>query len=742
MDIDTLIEKSDPSSRDDHLSFGQTFDEDRICALYAYKIIKSNFLSRTPKCTSDYIEILVALFQKIGEDLLAQCHKYIVEYARQNLSPEKVAELELIEYEEWRDFVWSHSRRIGITNRELFKILLPNIADSVHNTLNKSLDLENFDYMSEQVKFTKTFFELTDTEAKLIVFLMVKSMWVPLDEMFGRLDGRGRAYFISVLFDSKICDYAALFSSSSSLKKFAIVNQKLAVSESVSDYIQGLSKEFIPNIVDAEESGVPFDISSFDIPQVSKKIILGLLKSETPCKILLYGKAGSGKTEFAKTLVAECGKGIVVPVFNKDNEDENKFNKCVMAEFIAHKIGKIALIDECDNIISSNFGFLHRKNTDKGDINKRLDSMKGKSIWITNSIESIEESTLRRFTFSIEFDGLSKIQKINSLKTALNATTFSDKIDAEELFNRLDKYQLSTAGIALSVNSANTVVKDSSTEEFLDAAEAFAKAQSVLINGKSPKKISRYKPDCHFDADIINMDTSYDTLMKILSNYSKKQEEGVVNCPLNMIFAGVPGSGKTELAKHIAQKLGKKIILKNMSDMQSMYVGETEKNIAEAFAQAEREAAILVIDEADSLFIDRSKAEKSWEISQTNEMLAQMENFRGIFICSTNILENIDTAAMRRFQKKITFGYLDKDARGKLFKSYFFDNAKELSAKTACELEELNNLTAGDFKNVFQQIQFADTTYNERDILELLKRETEFKIDRSTNSNNRIGFCV
>lgn len=119
-----------------------------------------------------------------------------------------------------------------------------------------------------------------------------------------------------------------------------------------------------------------------------------------------------------------------------------------------------------------------------------------------------------------------------------------------------------------------------------------------------------------------------------------------------------------------------------------------------------------------------------------------MENFRGIFICSTNILKNIDTAAMRRFQKKITFGYLGKDAREKLFKSYFFDTIKGLSEETICELEKLNNLTAGDFKNVFQQIQFADTVYNERDILELLKHETEFKRDRSTNSNNRIGFCV
>ena len=197
---------------------------------------------------------------------------------------------------------------------------------------------------------------------------------------------------------------------------------------------------------------------------------------------------------------------------------------------------------------------------------------------------------------------------------------------------------------------------------------------------------------------------------------------------MNLIFEGVPGSGKTELAKHIAQVLDKKIILKNMSDLQSAFVGETEKNIANAFNDAEREDAILVIDEADSLFIDRQNAVRSWEVAQTNEILTQMENYRGIFICSTNIIECIDSAAMRRFQKKIT--------------SYFLNSEDELSSETISELEGLNNLTAGDFKNVYQQVQFDDNIYyKERDFIEMLKRELKFKKDLSPKKG-KIGFCA
>ncbi len=179
-----------------------------------------------------------------------------------------------------------------------------------------------------------------------------------------------------------------------------------------------------------------------------------------------------------------------------------------------------------------------------------------------------------------------------------------------------------------------------------------------------------------------------------------------------------------------------------MSDLQSALVGETEKNIANAFNDAEREDAILVIDEADSLFVDRQSSVRSWEVSQTNEILIQMENYRGIFICSTNIIESIDSAAMRRFQKKITFTYLNLEARKKLFKSYFLNPENEMAAETIKELEGLNNLTAGDFKNVYQQIQFDDNIqYEERDFIEMLKRELKFKKDLSPKKG-KIGFCA
>ena len=97
---------------------------------------------------------------------------------------------------------------------------------------------------------------------------------------------------------------------------------------------------------------------------------------------------------------------------------------------------------------------------------------------------------------------------------------------------------------------------------------------------------------------------------------------------------------------------------------------------------------------------------------------------------------------MRRFQKKITFTYLNLEARKKLFKSYFLNSENELSSETISELEGLNNLTAGDFKNVYQQVQFDNNIhYEEKDFIEMLKRELKFKKDLSPKKG-RIGFCV
>jgi hypothetical protein len=122
-----------------------------------------------------------------------------------------------------------------------------------------------------------------------------------------------------------------------------------------------------------------------------------------------------------------------------------------------------------------------------------------------------------------------------------------------------------------------------------------------------------------------------------------------------LCFYGAPGTGKTALAEHIARSLDRPLLVKQASDLMSKFVGETEQNMAAMFREAEAEKAVLLLDEADSFLQDRRGAQRTYEVTEVNEMLQGMERFAGIFVCTTNLLDRIDQAALRRFTFKIKF---------------------------------------------------------------------------------------
>lgn len=138
-----------------------------------------------------------------------------------------------------------------------------------------------------------------------------------------------------------------------------------------------------------------------------------------------------------------------------------------------------------------------------------------------------------------------------------------------------------------------------------------------------------------------------------------------------------------------------------------MWVGECEKNIARAFHEAEQDGALLLIDEVDSFLQDRRGAERSWEVSQVNEMLTQMEAFAGVFIASTNLIKGLDAASLRRFDLKVRLDYLREPQAWELFQRHCIQ--LQLPAPGPAEkawLSRLHQLTPGDFAAVLRQSRF------------------------------------
>ena len=134
-----------------------------------------------------------------------------------------------------------------------------------------------------------------------------------------------------------------------------------------------------------------------------------------------------------------------------------------------------------------------------------------------------------------------------------------------------------------------------------------------------------------------------------------------------LCFYGAPGADKTALAKHLGKVLERPLLIKQAIDLMSKYVGETEQNMAAMFTEAEAEAgkAVLLFDKADSFLRDRRGAQRTYEVTEVNKMLQRMEYFNGIFVCTTNLLESLAQAALRRFTFKIKFLPLTRAQRTK-----------------------------------------------------------------------------
>jgi len=159
----------------------------------------------------------------------------------------------------------------------------------------------------------------------------------------------------------------------------------------------------------------------------------------------------------------------------------------------------------------------------------------------------------------------------------------------------------------------------------------------------------------------------------------------------SLCLSGPPGTGKSQFARYLAARLGMEVMQQRASDLLSMWVGESEKQIAAAFQTARARRAMLVIDEADSLLSDRREAVRSWEVTQVNEMLTWMESHPLPFICTTNLMDRIDQASLRRFTLKLRFSPLNAVQTTLAFERFFGIVAPRRLA---------DDLTPGDFATV------------------------------------------
>nr|WP_241242046.1 ATP-binding protein [Sphingobium algorifonticola] len=166
----------------------------------------------------------------------------------------------------------------------------------------------------------------------------------------------------------------------------------------------------------------------------------------------------------------------------------------------------------------------------------------------------------------------------------------------------------------------------------------------------------------------------YDPQLSRADTNLARLSEQLANSPdrgWSLLLSGPSGTGKSAFARHLAEVMGIEVEERRCSDLMSPYVGETEQNIAEAFARAAERGAMLLIDEADSFLYRREAGQRSWEVSQVNEMLVQLEHLRTPFVATTNLADKLDAATQRRFTMRATFRPMKTDQARKLFQAHF-----------------------------------------------------------------------
>jgi adenylate kinase family enzyme len=375
--------------------------------------------------------------------------------------------------------------------------------------------------------------------------------------------------------------------------------------------------------------------------------------------VLVYGPPGTGKTEFARLVAAEANAALLETRLEDEDQDAREGRQRLEAYALCQRMLRgheraVLLLDEAEDVFpagTSWFGVdVRHPDRRKAWTNRLLEESPVPTIWISNSITGIDPAHVRRFDCAVEIGPPPRSVRRRVLDRHLRGAGITPEHRARLAeVEALSPGHVQRAGRVLRLLGVGRDEAGPTLDHLLDGnLRAYA--------GKRPPR-HRGLGEAPYDRSLLNTSSDVERILEGLRR----------NGTGTLCFYGPPGTGKTAFARHIAAQIDRPLVAKRASDLLSMWVGGSEKNIARMFEEAEREGAVLLLDEADSMLQDRRGAHRSWEVTQVNEMLTQMERFEGVFICSTNLLAHLDAASLRRFAIKVKFDYMTEAQAERMF---------------------------------------------------------------------------
>ncbi len=462
--------------------------------------------------------------------------------------------------------------------------------------------------------------------------------------------------------------------------------------------------------------------------------------------VLLYGPPGTGKTELAKVCTQAAGLELYeVEYADRDGNSlsgRDRYRSLQISQvFLKGSPGVALLFDEVEDVfppISTEAAQLIAR-LDSADapasgsvsgkawVNQILETNPVPVVWITNRIEQIDPAFRRRFQYHLLLKSPPPGAREGLVTRALQGVAVGGTFPAR----LAERRGLTPAQIRTAVRFARLVGADADAA----AVEGLILRQLGNADRALGGSASREKPArpvvTSYDLGLLNVESRFE--VPRIVEALRRRGHGT------LCFHGAPGTGKTALAEHVASALQRPLMIRQASDIASKYVGETEQNMARMFEEATTEEAVLLLDEADSFLRSRRRAERTYEVTEVNQMLQGMERFAGIFVCTTNLFEDLDEAALRRFTFKIRFQPLLREQRERMFVAETLGgDAAALNDEQRQRLGALDQLVPGDFAAVQRQVEILGLGFDPDGFLAQL--ESEHRVKPEVRQRRGIGF--
>jgi len=504
-------------------------------------------------------------------------------------------------------------------------------------------------------------------------------------------------------------------------------------------------------LADAKKQLVLDTVRHFDtFMQASRKLDLHKrLTYGRGMVLLFYGPSGTGKTMMANALAALIGKKVLM--INFPSLGANSAGAILKLVFREAKIhDAILFFDECESI------FMDRTkgNLQVNTVLTELERHEGLCILATNRPMDLDEAMHRRITLAIEFTKPDLLLRERIWRSmAPPKLPLGDDVDFMLLAR---KYELQGGFIKNAWLSALSIaVSRDGLSPTVTMADLHAGASHQLRGRLAMSNFDRGIVPQHGLEEVVLPEGIKEKLRHMV-NYSKaqavlfgqwgfQQQHGRAQ-GITALFHGDPGTGKTMAAEAIGFDVVRPLMIVNCAQLMDKYVGESAKNIEKVFVEAKGQDAVLVFDEAEGLFGQRTSDGGSTarhDSMNTGVLLHHMEEFSGIAIAITNRYAQVDTAFHRRFKFILEFATPDAGMRSKLWRMHIPEAAPLAPDVDFNELGQRFELSGGHIKSAVFRAAVEASLHTDPDkrriTMAALLEAAQAEIDKDTESKRPAG---